>query len=50
MSKVAIAANNPPTIYKSVRGVGLFRLSRRRDLNLNGLNVVGVCDVHGDYS
>lgn len=28
----------------------LFRLFRRRHLNLNGVNVVGLCHVHGDYS
>jgi hypothetical protein len=29
---------------------GLLRLFRRRDLNLDGVNVVGLCGVHGDYS
>ena len=29
---------------------GLFRLLRRRYLNLNGLNVIRLCDVHGDDS
>ena len=31
-------------------GVGLFRLFGRRNLNLNGVKVVGLCGVHGDYS
>jgi hypothetical protein len=30
--------------------VGLFRLFGGRDLNLNGVNVVGLFGVHGHYS
>lgn len=32
------------------RCVGLFRLVGRRYPDLNGVNAVGLCGVHGDYS
>ncbi len=51
-AECVLIADNSPLIRRMLRShaVGLFRLFGRRDLNLNGLNVVGLCGVHGDYS